>query len=123
MAIGLPDAVNAGTVESELPANEDVDQCLTSVGGRLASGKLMGLEEIHRDQDNGYQEDQRADDPHDDCTNNLIGHGRYVEWVWLSEVVAVDRAVAEGEKCREGSVDDIGGYQVEQHKPPPMLHA
>src|ERR1017187_10972198 len=64
-------------------ANENVDQCLTSVGGRLGSGKLMGWEEIHREQDNGHQEDQRADDPHYDCANNLIGHGRYVEWVWL----------------------------------------
>jgi len=108
VAIGLRDAVNAGTVESELHGKRRCGQCLTSVGGRLGSGKLMGLEEIHREQDNGHQEDQRADDPHYDCANNLIGHGRYVEWVWLPEVVTVDGAIAEGEKCGEGSVDDIG---------------
>ena len=67
----------------------------------------MGLEEIHRDQDNGNQEDQRADDPHYDGADNLIGHGGYVERVWLPEVVAVDGTVAEGEKCGESGVDDI----------------
>ena len=81
---------------------------MASTGGKLCSGKPLGLEKIDRDQDNGDQEDQRADDPHDDGADNLIGHGRYVEWVWLPEVVIVDGAVAEGEKCGEGSVDDIG---------------
>jgi hypothetical protein len=108
VAIGLPDAVNAARLNPNYLANENVDPCLTSVGRRLASEKLMGLEEIHREQDSGHQEDQRADDPHDDCAKSLIGHGRYVEWVWLPEVVTVDGAVAEGEKCGEGSVDDIG---------------
>src|ERR1035437_10209890 len=88
-------------------ANENVDQCVTSVGGRLGSGKLLGLEKIGRAQDKGHQEHVGADDPHYDGADDLIRHGRYVEWVWLSEVVAVDWAVAEGEKCGERSVDDI----------------
>ena len=40
-----------------------------------------------------------------------------MEWVWLSEVVAVDWAVAEGEKCGERSVDDISANQVRDHDP------
>src|ERR1019366_4111261 len=35
--------------------------------------------------------------------DNLIGHGGYLERVWLPQVVAVDGAVAEGESRKRGS--------------------
>ena len=86
------------------------------------SGSLLGLEETDCDDEDRYQEDERADDPHDGGAGDLIGNRRDVEGVGLPEIVAVDGAVAEGEECGEGGVDDVGGGQVEQHEPAGMAH-
>jgi hypothetical protein len=64
----------------------------------LCFGSVVLLEKADRDEDDGEKEDQGADDPHDDGADDLIGERRYVEWVWLPEVVAVDGAIAEGEE-------------------------
>ena len=75
------------------------------------------LQEADSDEDSWYEEDQRANNPHDDSSEALVIEWRQVERVRLLQVVAVDGAVTEGKKRRERCIYDIRSDQVGNHVP------
>ena len=72
---------------------------------------------MHRDDHGGDEEGERAEDPHDDCAEDLVFEDGQAEWVGVGDVVRVDGPVAEGEKAGEHRHDDVGEREVEEGAP------
>ena len=65
----------------------------------------------------GNQEDERAEDPHDDRSDHLIGKRRELKRVWLRQVIRIHRPGAEGEERGERRVDDVRREQIQDQSP------
>ncbi len=86
-------------------------------GGRRIVRLWVGLKEGIRDCGGWNEEGDRAEDPHDDCAEDLVRERLDPKGVGVGDVVRVDRAVAEGEEGRKRCIDEVGADQIEKDAP------